>query len=87
MNLSLEGVSLQVADVERSVGFYAKFPGAQLIMHRPGQFAKFKTGDGRCPHRTGRSANRACVRQSELPRPRPGRQHPGIRHGLKSARG
>jgi catechol 2,3-dioxygenase-like lactoylglutathione lyase family enzyme len=41
------GVSLHVADVEKSVAFYSKFPGAKLIMHRQGQFAKFKIGDGR----------------------------------------
>jgi len=46
MNTSLEGVSLHVADVEKSVAFYSKLPGAQLIMHRAGQFAKFKVGDG-----------------------------------------
>jgi len=46
MNTSLEGVSLHVADVEKSVAFYSNLPGAQLILHRPGQFAKFKIGDG-----------------------------------------
>lgn len=46
MNLSLEGVSLCVADVERSFAFYSKLPGAQVIMHRPGYFAKFKIGEG-----------------------------------------
>jgi len=46
MKTSLEGVSLHVADVEKSVAFYSKLPGAQLIMHRAGEFAKFKIGDG-----------------------------------------
>jgi len=46
MSTSLEGVSLHVADVEKSVAFYSKLPGAKLILHRPGQFAKFKIGDG-----------------------------------------
>jgi len=46
MKTSLEGVSLHVADVEKSVAFYSKLPGAQLIMHRGGEFAKFKIGDG-----------------------------------------
>ena len=46
MSISLEGVSLHVADVEKSVAFYSKLPDAQLIMHRVGQFAKFKIGDG-----------------------------------------
>lgn len=46
MNTTFESVSLHVADVEKSVAFYSKIPGAQLIMHRPGQFAKFKLGGG-----------------------------------------
>ena len=46
MTTSLEGVSLHVADVEKSVAFYSKLPGAKLIMHRAGQFAKFKVGEG-----------------------------------------
>ena len=46
VNTSLEGISLLVADVEKSVAFYSKLPGAQIIMHRPGQFAKFKIGEG-----------------------------------------
>lgn len=41
-----ESVSLHVADVEKSVAFYSRFPGAQLVMHRPGQFAKFRFGGG-----------------------------------------
>ena len=47
MSTSLEGVSLHVADVEKSVAFYSKLPGAQLIMHREGEFAKFKIGERR----------------------------------------
>lgn len=46
MSTTLEGVSLHVADVEKSVAFYSKFPGAKLTIHRPGQFAKFKIGTG-----------------------------------------
>ena len=46
VSTSLEGISLLVADVEKSVAFYSKLPGAQMIMHRSGQFAKFKIGDG-----------------------------------------
>jgi catechol 2,3-dioxygenase-like lactoylglutathione lyase family enzyme len=46
MKTSLEGVSLHVADVEKSIAFYSKLPDAQLIMHRAGEFAKFKIGDG-----------------------------------------
>lgn len=46
MTTIFESVSLHVADVEKSVAFYSKFPGAELIIHRPGQFAKFKFGGG-----------------------------------------
>ena len=44
--LSFESVSLHVADVERSVAFYSKLPGAQIVLHFPGKFAKFRFGDG-----------------------------------------
>ena len=43
--VTLEGVSLHVSDVERSVAFYSKLPGAQIVMHHPGHFAKFRIGD------------------------------------------
>ena len=46
MTTTFESVSLHVADVEKSVAFYSKLPGAQMVMHRPGQFAKFKFGGG-----------------------------------------
>ena len=46
MRTIFESVSLHVADVEKSVGFYSRIPGAELIMHRPGQFAKFRFGGG-----------------------------------------
>jgi catechol 2,3-dioxygenase-like lactoylglutathione lyase family enzyme len=46
MSTIFESVSLHVADVEKSVAFYSKFPGGELIIHRPGQFAKFKFGGG-----------------------------------------
>jgi len=46
VSTSLEGISLLVADVEKSVAFYSKLPGAHMIMHRQGQFAKFKIGEG-----------------------------------------
>jgi catechol 2,3-dioxygenase-like lactoylglutathione lyase family enzyme len=45
--LSLEGVTLQVASVERSLEFYQKIPGAQVLMHRPGSFALLAIGKGR----------------------------------------
>ena len=43
--LSFESVSLHVRDVERSVAFYSKLPGAQVVLHFPGRFAKFRFGD------------------------------------------
>jgi catechol 2,3-dioxygenase-like lactoylglutathione lyase family enzyme len=47
MNIpSLEGLSLHVADVEQSIAFYSRIPGAQLLLHRPGQFARFRIGNG-----------------------------------------
>lgn len=46
VGLSMQGVSLHVADVEKSVAFYSKLPGAKIVIHRPGYFAKFKFGEG-----------------------------------------
>ncbi len=46
MNASLEGVSLHVKDVKSSIEFYSRIPGAELVFERPGQFARFKIGDG-----------------------------------------
>lgn len=46
MNPSLEGISLHVTDVEQSIAFYARIPGAVLVQHRPNQFARFKIGEG-----------------------------------------
>ena len=43
--VSFESVSLHVRDVERSVAFYSKLPGAELALHFPGRFAEFKFGD------------------------------------------
>ena len=45
--VKLEGLTLHVADVERSVEFYKKVPGAELLMHFAGTFAMFKFGEGR----------------------------------------
>jgi catechol 2,3-dioxygenase-like lactoylglutathione lyase family enzyme len=44
---TLEGLTLHVADLERSIAFYSKVPGADLTLHIPGQFAMFKIGAGR----------------------------------------
>lgn len=43
---TLEGVSLHVADVERSIEFYSRIPGAEMVVHRPGEFARFRIGTG-----------------------------------------
>ena len=42
MKASLEGVSLHVKDVKSSIEFYSRIPGAELVLERPGQFARFK---------------------------------------------
>jgi catechol 2,3-dioxygenase-like lactoylglutathione lyase family enzyme len=46
-NVSLDGLTLHVEDVERSREFYARLPGAALIAHRRGDFALFRIGNGR----------------------------------------
>jgi catechol 2,3-dioxygenase-like lactoylglutathione lyase family enzyme len=45
--VTLEGLTLHVSDVNRSVEFYKKVPGAELLMHFGEQFAMFKFGEGR----------------------------------------
>ena len=47
MNLSLVGVTLHVADVDRSLAFYQRFPGAEVMFHMPGTFALLRIGSGR----------------------------------------
>ena len=47
MNASLEGTTLHVADVERSLEFYKRIPGANVEIHRPGQFAMLTLGKSR----------------------------------------
>jgi len=46
MIASLEGLSLMVSDLEKSIAFYSQIPGAELEMQRPGQFARFRIGTG-----------------------------------------
>jgi lactoylglutathione lyase len=41
-----QGVTLHVADVERSRQFYELIPGFELAAHRPGEFALFEIGGG-----------------------------------------
>jgi catechol 2,3-dioxygenase-like lactoylglutathione lyase family enzyme len=52
MRSSVEGVSLHVTDLERSIAFYARIPGAILEGQRPGVFARFRIGTG-CVHLVG----------------------------------
>jgi len=44
MDLTLAGLTLHVADVERSLAFYKQFPGAQLIFHMTNRFALLRFG-------------------------------------------
>lgn len=45
--LSLEGITIRVEDVDRSVEFYMKLPGAEIITHQKGVFALIRIGAGR----------------------------------------
>ena len=44
---SLEGLTLHVADLDRSLEFYSKIPGARVVDHRPGVFAMVQIGKAR----------------------------------------
>jgi len=39
MDLTLDGLTLHVTDLERSVDFYRRLPGAHPAIHRPPRFA------------------------------------------------
>lgn len=41
---SLAGVTLHVADVEKSLEFYQRIPGVAVRVHRPGEFAMLQIG-------------------------------------------
>jgi catechol 2,3-dioxygenase-like lactoylglutathione lyase family enzyme len=45
--VSLAGLTLHVADLERSVAFYQKLPGAEVQVFQPGLFAMVRIGAGR----------------------------------------
>jgi catechol 2,3-dioxygenase-like lactoylglutathione lyase family enzyme len=47
MTISLVGLTLHVADVDRSVEFYRRLPGAEVQFHLPGRFAMLRLGAGR----------------------------------------
>ena len=46
MTITLEGISLHVSNFEESYNFYAQLPGVEVITQRPGEFVRFKIGDG-----------------------------------------
>jgi catechol 2,3-dioxygenase-like lactoylglutathione lyase family enzyme len=47
MTVSLAGLTLHVADVDRSLQFYSRLPGAAVLFHLPGRFALLRLGQGR----------------------------------------
>ena len=47
MTINLGGITLQVQDVERSLEFYQRIPGVELMLHRPSEFALLKVCQGR----------------------------------------
>ena len=47
MTISLVGLTLHVADVDRSVEFYRRLPGAAVLFHLPGRFAMLRLEAGR----------------------------------------
>jgi catechol 2,3-dioxygenase-like lactoylglutathione lyase family enzyme len=46
-DISLEGLTLHVADVRRSLDFYSRIPGAQVVFEQAGRFALLQIGKGR----------------------------------------
>src|SRR5260221_5067357 len=44
--ISLEGVTFQVADVDKALEFYKRIPGTQLVYHRKGEYAILAIGKG-----------------------------------------
>jgi hypothetical protein len=47
MSISLVGLTLHVADVERLLNFYKRLPQSSILFHMPGKFALLKVGSGR----------------------------------------
>jgi len=47
MTVSLAGLTLHVANVDRSLIFYRQLPGAAVLFHMPGRFALLRLGAGR----------------------------------------
>jgi catechol 2,3-dioxygenase-like lactoylglutathione lyase family enzyme len=47
MSISLVGLTLHVADVERSLNYYKQLPNSSVLFHMPGKFALLQVGSGR----------------------------------------
>lgn len=47
MSISLVGLTLHVADVERSLAFYKRLPDSSILFHMTGKFALLRVGSGR----------------------------------------
>jgi len=47
MSISLVGLTLHVADVERSLNFYKRLPDSSILFHMLGKFALLRVGSGR----------------------------------------
>jgi catechol 2,3-dioxygenase-like lactoylglutathione lyase family enzyme len=47
MKVWLDGVTLQVADVDESKAYYLQFPGVDVEYERPGEFALLRMGAAR----------------------------------------
>jgi catechol 2,3-dioxygenase-like lactoylglutathione lyase family enzyme len=47
MGINLVGLTLHVADVDRSLEFYKRLPDSSILYHMPGQFALLSVGSGR----------------------------------------
>ncbi len=43
---SLAGLTLHVDDLDRSLEFYKRLPGAKVVVHRPDEFAMVRIGHG-----------------------------------------
>jgi catechol 2,3-dioxygenase-like lactoylglutathione lyase family enzyme len=43
---NLEGISLHVADVDRSLAFYLTLPDVELVFRRANEFARLRIGEG-----------------------------------------
>ncbi|KPV43433.1 VOC family protein [Alicyclobacillus ferrooxydans] len=47
MQASLDGITLQVSNVEKSLEFYSKIPGAEVVLHVPKRIAIVRLGEAR----------------------------------------